>query len=80
MGKIMEEIIRKKDNRMPVLVLRGRVMFPNISFSFDVGRKMSLYAVEKSMTSNTPLFVCTQLNSLDDEPTRFIKRASFAVW
>ena len=53
---------------LPVLVLRGRTMFPNISFSCDVGRKMSLYAVEKAVTTNTELFVCTQKNSLDDNP------------
>ncbi len=53
---------------LPVLVLRGRTMFPNISFSCDVGRQMSLYAVEKAVTTNTELFVCTQKNSLDDNP------------
>ncbi|HBK01710.1 MAG TPA: endopeptidase La, partial [Clostridiales bacterium] len=59
----------KETKILPVLVLRGRTMFPNISFSFDVGRKMSLYAVEKAVTNNTELFVCTQKNSLDDNPS-----------
>lgn len=69
----MEENILKtnedKKKYIPVVILRGRVMFPNISFSFDVGRKMSLYAIENVMTTNSPLFVCTQFNSLDDNPT-----------
>lgn len=60
---------KKEYAGLPVLVLRGRVMMPNISFSCDVGRKMSLFAVERAVTQNTPLFVCTQKNSLDDEPT-----------
>ncbi|MBO7369120.1 MAG: LON peptidase substrate-binding domain-containing protein, partial [Clostridia bacterium] len=54
----------------PVLVLRGRVMFPQILSLFDVGRKMSLYAVEKSIKDlNGEIFVVTQKDSRDDNPT-----------
>lgn len=53
---------------LPVLVLRGRVMFPQIISQFDVGRKMSLYAVQKAMADNLPIFVVCQRNSLEDDP------------
>ena len=62
----MEEILTYET--LPVLVLRGRVMFPNVSSLFDVGRKISLFAVEKSMTADRRIFVVTQKNSLDDLP------------
>ena len=55
--------------RLPVLVLRGRVMFPQIISQFDVGRKMSLYAVQKAVAENTSIFVCCQKNSLDEQPS-----------
>ncbi len=61
----MENELRK----LPVLVLRGRTMFPQIISQFDVGRKMSLYAVQKAVSENTSIFVCCQKNSLDEEPT-----------
>ena len=54
---------------LPVFVLRGRVMLPNISSQFDVGRTMSLLAVRKAVTDNSELFVVTQKNSLDETPT-----------
>ncbi len=61
----MENELRK----LPVLVLRGRTMFPQIISQFDVGRKMSLYAVQKAVSENTSIFVCCQKNSLDEDPT-----------
>ncbi len=54
---------------LPVFVLRGRVMFPNISSQYDVGRTMSLLAVRKAVTDNSDIFVVTQKNSLDEAPT-----------
>ena len=54
----------------PVLVLRGRVMFPHISSLFDVGRSISLYAVEKAMEEhNGDVFVVTQKDPIDDDPS-----------
>ena len=63
----MEEL---KTNEYPMLVLRGRVMFPHNTSLFDVGRTISLYAVERSMEKyNGDIFVVTQKNSLDNDPT-----------
>ncbi len=57
-----------KTKKYPVLVLRGKVMFPNISTSIGVGRPRSLYAVEKAVTDNGEIFLVAQKNSLEDNP------------
>ncbi len=62
----MDENIKTK--KLPVLVLRGKVMFPNISTSIGVGRPRSLYAVEKAVTENGEIFLVAQKNSLEDNP------------
>ncbi|MBP5176972.1 MAG: LON peptidase substrate-binding domain-containing protein, partial [Clostridia bacterium] len=55
---------------LPVFVLRGRVMFPNISSQFEVGRAMSLRAITKATLIKSDVFVVTQKNSVDEEPSR----------
>lgn len=50
---------RTIDN-LPVLALRGRVVFPNTSPSFDVGRLASLNAVKIATESDSYLLVVTQ--------------------
>jgi len=55
---------------LPVFVLRGRVMFPNISSQFDVGRKKSLLAVRYALLSKKDIFVVTQKNSVEEDPDR----------
>lgn len=62
----MEEI--KNLNEFPVLIIRGKVLFPNIYTNFDVSRPKSLEAVVKSMTSNSKIFVVTQKNAFDEDP------------
>ncbi|MEE0858655.1 MAG: endopeptidase La [Acutalibacteraceae bacterium] len=54
---------------MPVLALRGIVVFPEMLLHFDVGRKMSALAIEKAMKTNQLIFVATQLKIDTDKPT-----------
>ncbi len=54
---------------MPVLALRGIVVFPEMLLHFDVGRKMSALAIEKAMKTNQLIFVATQLKIDNDKPT-----------
>ena len=56
--------------RLPVFILRGRVMFPNISSQFEVGRRMSFLAVQKAVAEDGDVFVVTQKKSVDEEPDR----------
>ena len=53
----------------PLLALRGRVVFPNTTVSFDVGRIMSLTAVKAATDADSRLFVCAQKFSEKDEIT-----------
>ena len=51
----------------PLLALRGRVVFPDTSVSFDVGRMISLAAVKAATEGDSKLFVCAQKESEKDE-------------
>ncbi len=55
-------------NEFPVLIIRGKVLFPNIYTNFDVSRPKSLEAVVKSMTTNSKILVVTQKNAFDEDP------------
>ena len=61
-----ETIITKN---VPVLPLRGLVVFPGSILHFDVSRKKSVAALTAAMEQTNPsLFVVTQKNSVDNEP------------
>ncbi len=54
---------------MPVLALRGLVMFPNMVMHFDVGRKKSVAALNKAMQENQRIFLVAQRDIRDDDPS-----------
>ncbi len=45
---------------LPVLPLKGLVVFPDMILHFDVGRKRSKAAVEAAMLNNKEIFVTKQ--------------------
>jgi len=51
----------------PLLALRGRVIFPNTTVNFDVGRIISLAAVKFASERDSRLFVCAQKNSEQED-------------
>ncbi len=53
---------------MPVLALRGMVMFPDQTMHFDIGRMKSLLALEAAMKKDQILFLVPQKNILHDDP------------
>jgi len=55
---------------MPLLALRGLVVFPKTVASFDVARTKSANALAAAMESDRKLFVVTQSNFYAEEPTR----------
>ena len=79
-NKINEQISESenaKDTRqeqnvkvMPVIALRGKVLFPNTFLNFDVGRPISVAAVDAAPTSGNLLFIAAQKNAFIDAPTR----------
>ena len=52
----------------PVLPLRGLVAFPNMLLTFDVGRKMSVSALNAAMDTNQLIFLVAQKDIAVDEP------------
>lgn len=53
---------------MPMLALRGMVVFPEMVLHFDVGRKMSALAIEKAMKTDQQIFVVAQKEIETDKP------------
>lgn len=59
------------ENRLtiPVLPLRGLVVFPKSLIHFDVGRRKSIAAIEKAMKKDQLIFLATQKDAVNNEPS-----------
>ena len=55
---------------MPVIALRALTVLPGMTVSFDISRAKSISAVEKAMVSDQKVFLVTQKNADDQEPTQ----------
>ncbi len=55
-------------SKMPILALRGMVVFPEQTVHFDVGRTKSAQALEKAMLRDQILYLAPQKNILEDDP------------
>lgn len=53
---------------MPIVALRGLVIFPDMRLHFDVGRKKSVTALKAAMTGNQEVFLVAQNDIIDDDP------------
>jgi ATP-dependent Lon protease len=53
---------------IPVIPLRGLVIFPKMNLHFDVGRKKSLSALKHAMKANQSIFLVGQRDASVDEP------------
>ncbi|MBE6983345.1 MAG: endopeptidase La [Ruminococcaceae bacterium] len=53
---------------LPVLALRGLVVFPEQTLHFDIGRVKSALALEEAMRHNQLLLLVPQKNIVDDDP------------
>ncbi len=54
---------------LPVIPLRGLVVFPDMVLHFDVGRKKSVSALKNAMQSNQKVFLVCQRDAAVDEPS-----------
>ena len=63
----MNELILSE--RMPVLALRGLTVFPRTTMHFDVGREKSVRALDKAMSGDQRIFLVTQKDILQDDPS-----------
>ena len=62
----MQELI--VSGQMPVLALRGLVVFPMQTTHFDVAREKSVKAIEKAMETDQMLFLVPQVDIVVDDP------------
>lgn len=53
---------------MPVIPLRGLVVFPEMVLHFDVGRKKSVAALKSAMNANQQVFLVAQRDAAVDDP------------
>jgi len=53
---------------LPLLALRGLVVFPGMLLHFDIGRKKSLLALNDAMSDDQTIFLVTQKDIRDDDP------------
>lgn len=53
---------------IPVIPLRGLVVFPEMVLHFDVGRKKSISALKHAMNSNQKVFLVAQRDAAVDDP------------
>lgn len=61
---------RKKTNlTMPVLALRGLMVFPHMVLHFDVGRPKSVAALQEAMMNDQKIFLVAQKDVDDPDPT-----------
>ena len=56
-------------SEMPMIALRGLVIFPSVQLHFDVGRAKSLAAVNEAMSRDRLVFLAAQKDLCDDDPS-----------
>lgn len=54
-------------NVFPVVPLRGKVAFPHTTISFEVGREMTLKAIEVASAKDRMVLICTQRETEKDK-------------
>jgi len=58
----------EKNRIIPMLPLRGVLVFPYTVIHLDVGRKKSINAIEEAMLENKEIFLATQKEAQHDDP------------
>ena len=64
----MEQTIMKQTAALPMLALRGLVVFPNTLIHFDVVREKSLLALENAMVNKQLVFASMQTDATIENP------------
>lgn len=54
--------------KLPLLALRGLTVFPDMTINFDIGRDVSLNALEEAMEKDQRMFLVTQKDPNVEEP------------
>lgn len=59
----------KTTNLLPIVPLRGKVAFPHTNISFEVGRDMTLKAIDRASATDRTVLILTQRDTEKDEIT-----------
>ncbi|HFL3510077.1 TPA: endopeptidase La [Clostridioides difficile] len=64
----MEQNYTKIDHELPLIPLRGLAIFPYMILNFDIGREISLKALDQAMIDEELIFLTSQKEAEVDEP------------
>lgn len=64
----MSNLAQEQTTTLPLLALRGLVVFPKTVASFDIGRKKSANAIKHAIEKNQLIYLVTQKDFYVDEP------------
>ena len=62
------EAVDEKIQVMPILPLRGMVVFPNMMIHFEVAQGSSVRALDRAMETDSPIFLVAQRDLTAEEP------------
>ena len=63
-----EQVKESKIKTLPMIAIRGRVLLPTTFINFDIGRKISLNALDKTKETGGLVFVATQKDVSIENP------------
>lgn len=55
--------------KLPCVPARGFVLFPNMSRTFEMIRKKSIFSAKKALTADNIIFITAQKDSFEDDPS-----------
>ena len=64
------QVINEERKELPVIALRGKVFFPHTFLNFDVGRPVSVAAVDVAVSFGSEIFIAPQNNVFIDAPKK----------
>ena len=67
--KVINLRVKHTYNKIPVVALRGVVVYPGSKMHFDIGRKNSILALQKSMEKDQMVFLVSQKQVALEYPT-----------
>ena len=67
-AEIPASLIAENENTIPMVAMKGLVIFPNVATSFNVGRPKSLEALNVANESGKSIFLASQRDKSIDDP------------
>ncbi|MEG2174362.1 MAG: endopeptidase La, partial [Oscillospiraceae bacterium] len=61
--------VAQQNQTMPLIALRGLVLFPKMVLHFDIGREKSVAALNEAVSNGRRIFLTAQQKTSDDDPT-----------